>query len=71
MFPADTFIKMYNSLPESKEIIAMADEYILRATGISFATRQDVINGVKSYLVAGRILEDEKADAISMDCLGH
>jgi len=68
--PADTFIKMYESLSESNEIIAMADEYIKMATGISLATRQDVINGVKSYLVAGKILEDEKADAISMDCLG-
>lgn len=68
--PADTFIKMYNSLPESDEIIAMADEYIRKATGISLATRQDVINGIKSYLVAGKILEAEKADAISMDCLG-
>jgi hypothetical protein len=68
--PADTFIKMYNILPESNEIIAMADEYIRKATGISLATRQDVINGVKSYLVAGKILEVEKADAISMDCLG-
>ena len=35
-----------------------------------YATREDVINGIKSYLVAGKILEDEKADAISMDCLG-
>lgn len=68
--PADTFIKMYNRLPESKEMIAMADEYIGKATAISQATRQDVINGVKSYLVAGKILEAEKADAISMDCLG-
>ena len=68
--PADTFIKMYNAMPESKEMIAMADEYIRKATGINLATSQDVINGVKSYLVAGKILEDEKADAISMDCLG-
>jgi hypothetical protein len=68
--PAGTFINMYNSLPESDGMIAMADEYISKATGISSATRQDVINGVKSYLVAGKILEIEKADAISMDCLG-
>jgi L-fucose isomerase-like protein len=45
-------------------------EYISLAKVMKHATRQDVINGIKSYLVAGRILEDEKADAISMDCLG-
>jgi hypothetical protein len=34
------------------------------------AARQDVINGVKSFFVARRILEKEEADAITMDCLG-
>ena len=68
--PAGSFIEMYNAMPESKEMNAMADEYIRKATSISRANRQDVINGVKSYLVAGKILEAEKADAISMDCLG-
>jgi hypothetical protein len=68
--PAGTFIEMYRTMPESREMIAMADDYILKATAISKASRQDVINGLKSYLVAGRILENEKADAISMDCLG-
>ena len=46
------------------------DDYIKRAKDIRLATRQDVIDGIRSYLVAGKILEDEKADAISMDCLG-
>jgi len=68
--PANTFINMYNRMPVSDKVIAMADEYILKATAITLANRQDVINGIKSYLVAGKILEDEKADAISMDCLG-
>ncbi len=39
-------------------------------SGPAYATREDVVNGIKSYLVAGKILSDEKADAISMDCLG-
>jgi len=68
--PADTFINIYNSIPVNAEITKMADDYIKKAKAIKLATRQDVINGIKSYLVAGKILEDEKADAISMDCLG-
>ena len=67
---AGTFIEMYRAMPESREMIAMADDYILKATAISKANRQDVVNGLKSYLVAGKILENEKGDAISMDCLG-
>jgi len=68
--PADTFINIYNTMPVSAEVINMADDYIKEAKAMRLATRQDVINGIKSYLVAGKLLEDEKADAISMDCLG-
>jgi hypothetical protein len=68
--PADTFINIYNSMPVSAEVTKMADDYIKKAKVMRLATRQDVINGIKSYLVAGKILENEKADAISMDCLG-
>jgi hypothetical protein len=68
--PARTFIDEYNRLPEDEEILAMADDYISRARKMTGATRQDVINGVKSFFVARRILEREEADAISMDCLG-
>jgi len=68
--PATTFFDMYNSMSVNNEIIRMADEYVHRATSLKHATHEDVINGIKSYLVAGEILKAEKADAISMDCLG-
>ncbi len=68
--PADSFIKIYNKTPVNAEVTQMADDYIKKAKAMRLATRQDVINGIKSYLVAGKLLEDEKADAISMDCLG-
>ena len=68
--PAATFINIYTSMPVSAEVTKMADDYINKAKEMRLATRQDVINGIKSYLVAGKILENEKADAISMDCLG-
>ncbi len=68
--PAGTFIDTYNSVPLSDAVIKMADDYIRNSRSMRLANRQDVINGIKSYIVAGKILEDEKADAISMDCLG-
>jgi hypothetical protein len=70
VIPAAAFIEYYNKTPETKDIRAMADDYLRRARRTTGATRQDVINGVKSYYVAGKILEDEQADAITMDCLG-
>lgn len=68
--PADTFIKSYNNTPVNDDIVRLAGDYLKKAKEMRKSTRQDVINGIKSYLVAGKILEDEKADAISMDCLG-
>lgn len=68
--PANTFIEIYNSIPVNDQVLTMTDEYMQQAKALKKATREDVINGIKSYLVAGKILEQEKADAISMDCLG-
>jgi len=68
--PAKTFIDEYNRTADTKDIAALADDYIRRARRLKGAARQDVINGLKSYYVAGKILENEQADAITMDCLG-
>ncbi len=68
--PASTFIEEYRRTPDSEDILAMADEYMKRARRRVDATRQDVINGLKSYYVAGKLLEREGGDAITMDCLG-
>jgi len=68
--PASAFIEEYNRTPDSEEIVTMADEYMCRARRRISATRQDVINGLKSYYVAGKFLEREGGDAITMDCLG-
>ncbi|MDY0354615.1 MAG: twin-arginine translocation signal domain-containing protein [Sedimentisphaerales bacterium] len=68
--PAASFIEEYRRTPDSEAILAMADEYMRRARRRIDATRQDVVNGLKSYHVAGRLLEREGGDAITMDCLG-
>jgi hypothetical protein len=68
--PANSFIEEYNRTPDSEAIVAMADQYMRQARRRINATRQDVLNGLKSYYVAGRLLEREGGDAITMDCLG-
>ncbi|MBN2329364.1 MAG: hypothetical protein JXR73_19640 [Candidatus Omnitrophica bacterium] len=68
--PAATFAEIYNQTPTTEEITRIANEYWKNATKIHGVTRQDVINGVKSYVTARTILEREEADAITMDCLG-
>ena len=68
--PASTFLENYRQTPDTGEIIAMADDLIRRSRRRRGATRRDVINGIKSYVVARQLLQREQADAISMDCLG-
>ena len=68
--PASTFVDLYKSLGETDEMRALAAQFIRRAKKIIGATRQDVVNGAHSYVVARKIMEQEQADGISMDCLG-
>jgi hypothetical protein len=68
--PAKTFLDEYEKTPESAEIKAMAAELIRGAKRLFQATEQDVLNGVKSYVVARTLMRREQADAITMDCLG-
>ncbi|MCX7044335.1 MAG: hypothetical protein NTX50_02470 [Candidatus Sumerlaeota bacterium] len=68
--PARTFLDEYQKMPVTNDVLAMADDYMRRARRVAGATREDVINGAKSYAVARAFLEREKADAITMDCLG-
>jgi len=68
--PAKIFIDEYNRTPLSSEIENIASEYIQHATKVSGPSKQDVLNGVKSYVVIRNILKREKGDGITMDCLG-
>jgi len=68
--PARAFLDEYAKTPENDEVLAMAEDLMKRATGQTGPTKQDVINGIKSYVVARTLLEREQADAITMDCLG-
>jgi hypothetical protein len=68
--PAQSFLEEYERMPMNSEIKKIAAEYMKNATRISGPTEQDVLNGVKSFIVARNILEREEGDGITMDCLG-
>jgi len=68
--PAGTFLEYYREMSETAEVRALAERYLKGARKRTDASEQDVRNGVKSYFVAARILEEEQGDAITMDCLG-
>jgi len=68
--PAKTFLDEYEKTPDSDEIRQMAADLMRGATKRVGATERDVINGIKSYVVARTLLVREQCDAITMDCLG-
>ena len=68
--PARTFLDEYQNTPVDDEVLKMAKELIGGAKRMAGPTEQDVINGIKSYVVAAKLLQREQADAITMDCLG-
>jgi hypothetical protein len=68
--PAQDFIDAYHRTAVDEEVEGMAADYMRRARRQVGATKRDVINGVKSYIVARAILQREQGDAITLDCLG-
>ncbi len=68
--PAKAFLDEYEKTPETDEIRSLAEDYMKRARRQVGATKQDVLNGVKSYVVARTLRARAEADAITMDCLG-
>lgn len=69
--PAAEFLQQYEALAVNAEIRDLAQACIKGATKMTAGpTEQDVINGIKSYVVARGFLEREQGDGITMDCLG-
>lgn len=68
--PAGSFLEEYNRTPLTAEIKDLAAAYLRAAIKITGATKEDLYNGIKSYVVARNILEREEGDGITMDCLG-
>jgi hypothetical protein len=68
--PAASFLDEYNRTPANAEVQALAKSYLHQARRTLGPTRDDVLNGIRSFVVARNILEREEGDGITMDCLG-
>jgi hypothetical protein len=68
--PAAHFIDQYQGLMDSHEARELARACMANANHIHDASEEDVINGARSYYAVTGLLEREKADAVTMDCLG-
>lgn len=68
--PRDTFNLEFDKQPVTSEVKDVAADLRKRADKIVEPTETDIINCARAYVNAKRLLVAEKANALSMDCLG-
>jgi hypothetical protein len=59
----------YKKIEETDEVRALADHYSKVAKKIVEPKREDIINSVKNYVLARQLMQEEKCDGISVNCL--
>jgi hypothetical protein len=67
--PRRRYPEEFKKVEQSDEVRAIADYYTNNARKIVEPTKQDIINAVKNYVLARRIMAAENCQGISVDCL--
>jgi hypothetical protein len=68
--PRDTFNELFDRMPVNQEVEDVASTFRRGAQKVVEPDWQDSLNSARAYTTAKRLLADEKANALSMDCLG-
>ncbi len=68
--PRDTFNLEFDKQPATEEVNDLANDMRRQAQKIVEPNEQDTVNCVRAYATAKRLMVAEKANALSMDCLG-
>lgn len=69
-FPETGWRDAYEQTEISEAVRATANTYVEAATEMAGPTREDVLKAVRCYVSARRLLEEQKCDAVTMNCLG-
>jgi len=67
--PRNRLPEELEKVEESDQVRAIADYYSKNARKIVEPTKKDILNAAKNYIAAKRIMEAEKCQGISVDCL--
>jgi hypothetical protein len=68
--PHSRFFDELAKVEEGDEVRAIADHYAKEAKRIVEPTKEELIIAAKNYMAARRLMEAEKCQGYSMDCLG-
>ncbi len=64
--PVKAYIDEVNKIETDEAVISMTEDLMRRSIRQIGASREDVMNGVKGYFAARRILEREKGDSMTL-----
>ncbi len=67
--PRNRYPQEYRKVEQSDEVRALADYYTKNAEKIVEPSKQDVLNAVKNYVLARKLMAQENCQGISVDCL--
>jgi L-fucose isomerase-like protein len=67
--PHQRFYDYFANTIVNSDVKALANHYMAKAIKISQPKKEDIIESAKSYFIFKKILTEEKADALMMDCL--
>jgi hypothetical protein len=70
ILPRARFVQEFTKVSETRQVDAIAEEYMKNAEQIVEPTKAEVIEAAKTYVTAKNIMKAEEADAITLDCLG-
>ena len=59
----------YRKIAESDEVRSLADYYTKHAKKIVEPSKRDILNSVKNYVLARKLMAEENCQGISVDCL--
>lgn len=68
--PGKAYVDAFNKVKNTDKVKAIAEYYKKNSRRQWGASDEDIVNGARAYVAACTILQDEQADAITMDCLG-
>ena len=68
--PRNTFNELFDKMPVNEEVKDVAATFRKHAKRVVEPNWQDSLNSARVYTTAKRLMTDEQANALSMDCLG-
>jgi hypothetical protein len=68
--PRSSLQKLFAQMPENDEVYQVAKRMRRGAKKVIEPDKQDLLNSARTYTTAKRLLRNEKANALTTDCLG-